>query len=279
MFYDDIHDVPVEPNSQERIDSGWETFNKFICKKSKGLKYNFTCFLTAIQGFGKTTFLLSLANKLSGQGMNVLYNSTEQQPEDIKDQISDYNIKNKIGVSRFQFVEELFEHCETTYLYEGAPKFVLMVDSISSIDGIEEKNKTKIFKALNSWAKQNKVILFVIGTVTKDGNAAGSNELAHIPDAHIELNYSKEKETKNQKVLRAKKNRFGKTDIEFFYSIESDKGFTFTDDVELNLAQESVNENINEEISKLIDQQTSEWLKGGGATTSDQIFVNWFGQN
>lgn len=279
MFYDDIHDVPVEPNSQERIDSGWETFNKFICKKSKGLKYNFTCFLTAIQGFGKTTFLLSLANKLSGQGMNVLYNSTEQQPEDIKDQISDYNIKNKIGVSRFQFVEELFEHCEKTYLYEDAPKFVLMIDSISSIDGMEEKNKTKIFKALNGWAKHNKVILFVIGTVTKDGNAAGSNELAHIPDAHIELNYSKEKETKNQKVLRAKKNRFGKTDIEFFYSIESDKGFTFADDVELNLVQESMNENIDEEISKLLDQQTSQWLKDNGATTSDQTFANWFGQN
>jgi len=279
MFYNDINEIPVDPKGQDRIETGWPLFNKFICRKSKGLKYNFTCFLTALQGFGKTTFLLTLANKLSGQGMNVLYNSTEQQPEDLKDQMSDYKLTNKIGVSRYQIVENLFEHCEKKYLYPGAPQFCIMVDSISSIDGLEERNKVRIFKALNGWAKANKVILFVIGTVTKNGSAAGSNELAHIPDAHIELNYSDNKETKDQKILRAKKNRFGKTDIEFAYEIQTDKGFVFLEEEneteEAKEFQELQNE-ISSKANKLIDEQTHQWEKQYGKKVDDKIFLSWF---
>jgi DNA repair protein RadA/Sms len=98
---------------------------------------------------------------------------------------------------------------------ELKPK-VLVVDSIQTVyeedvrglpGGVSQIKS--VSAKLIKFAKENNMILFIVGQVTKDGSVAGPKLLEHLVDTVLEI---VGEEKMDFRIIRCLKNRFGRTD-------------------------------------------------------------------
>lgn len=167
-------------------------------------------------GVGKSTLLLEIASRLSGEG-KTLYVSAEESPQQIRlraNRIKGANCDN-IYVIDEEKVENIFEIIQSENF-----KFIF-IDSIQVMtSSAAEGTKGSVLSVrscadyLTQIAKALGVVVFIVGHVTKSGAIAGPKLLEHIVDSVL---YFEGETTSNYRILRSMKNRFGPTgDIAVF---------------------------------------------------------------
>ena len=161
-------------------------------------------------GIGKSTLLLQVCQKLSGDGRRVLYISGEESLRQIKLRAA------RIG----SFSNSLRLLCETNLsvieetIRREQPQTVI-IDSIQTMYGEEissapgsvsqVRESTHVLMQL---AKGLNITIFIVGHVTKEGTVAGPRVLEHMVDTVL---YFEGDRHASYRILRSVKNRFGST--------------------------------------------------------------------
>ena len=155
-----------------------------------------------------STLLLEVADKLSGQGKNVLYISGEESERQIKMRgerlgieaanlylLPETNLENILDeIDRTEPGAVIVDSIQTVFSskIESAPGSVSQVREVAGQFLLLSKNRT--------------IPVFLIGHVTKEGSIAGPKALEHIVDTVL---YFEGERHHNHRIVRAVKNRFG----------------------------------------------------------------------
>lgn len=160
-------------------------------------------------GIGKSTLLLQMCLNLDKK---VLYVSGEESLDQLRNRLErvSKDKKSKISVTENTDVDRIVSTIE-----EEKPSLVV-VDSIQSVSTTDATGYAGSISQvresgmrLTRVAKHNKIPLFLVGQVTKEGSVAGPKVLEHVVDTV--LNFEGD-EFGLFRILRGVKNRFGPTD-------------------------------------------------------------------
>lgn len=166
--------------------------------------------LSGEPGIGKSTIVLQILQKMTASGVASLYVSAEESAQQValragrlfsKSELDDISIMSAADV------ETILDK-----ITQEKAKFVI-VDSIQTMYSSEARGlpggvsqiKASASK-LVAYAKQNDVVMIIIGQVTKQGGVAGPKLLEHLVDTVLELQGD---EQRGLRVLRCLKNRYG----------------------------------------------------------------------
>jgi DNA repair protein RadA/Sms len=195
----------IESQDDARVSSGIEEFDRVL---GGGVVPGSLVLIGGDPGIGKSTLLAQVADKLSGQGMTVLYISGEESERQIKMR------GERLGLE----AENLYLLPETNLEnifaeIERMRPDVIIVDSIQTVfsSGIESApgSVSQVREVAGQFlmlAKNGGIPVFLIGHVTKDGSIAGPKALEHIVDTVL---YFEGERHHNHRIVRATKNRFG----------------------------------------------------------------------
>lgn len=161
-------------------------------------------------GVGKSTLLLKVAGSIANSSKKVLYVSGEESSGQIKLRANrlEANSDNLFLLSEIKLEEIMDELLRVDYE-------VCIIDSIqtiyssnlSSAPGSVSQVREITFELMRK-AKESNIAMFIIGHITKDGSIAGPRVLEHMVDTVL---YFEGEASKELKMLRGFKNRFGST--------------------------------------------------------------------
>jgi DNA repair protein RadA/Sms len=210
--------VERHQGSPERLVTGLYELDRVF---GGGIVFGSVSLVGGQPGIGKSTILTQmLINVLmKNDKVTVLYLAGEESPEQIA-----HRIKRIVGesandqksvLSRFGLSTMLNVDALVPLVQEKKPD-ILVVDSIQTVytedlTGIAGSVGQLREAALRlvALAKQQRIPVFLVGHVTKEGEIAGPKVLEHIVDTVIEISGERSGEIR---VVRSLKNRFGPTD-------------------------------------------------------------------
>lgn len=197
----------IKAAETERMDVGMNELNRVL---GGGLVPGSLVLVGGDPGIGKSTLLLQVCRNLSADGHSVWYISGEESLEQIKLRA------NRIG----EFNDRLIFLCETN-LTDIAEELRRRKPDIAVIDSIQTMYSEEISSASGSvaqvrqatavlmqLAKTEKITIFLVGHVTKEGTVAGPRVLEHMVDTVL---YFEGDRHASYRILRSVKNRFGST--------------------------------------------------------------------
>ncbi|MGD9900210.1 MAG: DNA repair protein RadA [Calditrichaceae bacterium] len=158
-------------------------------------------------GIGKSTLMLQMLNKISVK-QKCVYISGEESLEQIQDRAERIGFNNK----NIYYLSETNMEDMTRSLEKENPALVIIdsIQTISSeeIDGIPGNSSQLRYctAKLQHFAKNNKIPVFIVGHVTKDGSIAGPKIIEHMVDTVL---YFEGDNNHDYRILRCIKNRFG----------------------------------------------------------------------
>lgn len=196
----------VVGKNESRIDTGIGELNRVL---GGGLVNGSLVLLGGEPGIGKSTLILELCDKITGNG-KVLYVSGEESAEQIKIRADRLGIKNNnimfLGETDIDVIEET--------ILSLNPKLVI-IDSIQTMYSEEITSAAgtvsqvrEITSRIMRVCKGHQITTIIIGHVTKDGNIAGPRVLEHMVDTVL---YLEGERYFSYRMLRSVKNRFGST--------------------------------------------------------------------
>ena len=171
-------------------------------------------------GIGKSTLLLQVSDSMNG----ALYVSGEESASQIAVRAQRLGIKNnKIAVLEETDIDNIIAASSNS---DARPP-IIIIDSIQTMQttdltgtaGSVGQVREGAFR-ITRFAKQSGIPVVIIGHITKIGTMAGPSTLAHIVDSVLSFEGEK---TRNLRLLRANKNRFGATDEAGIFEM-TDKG-------------------------------------------------------
>ncbi len=179
-------------------------------------------------GIGKSTLLLSVADKVSGSLGAVLYTSGEESSGQVKMR------SDRLGLDspRLYFASEQNVDRVLTLCQELRPR-LLIIDSIqtcedssvASLPGSPTQVRSCATKLLQ-YAKGRGLTVVMVGHTVKAGGIAGPRLLEHLVDCVL---YFEGDTDHLYRIVRAQKNRFGATNEIAVFQME-DKGLTEVSD-------------------------------------------------
>ena len=195
----------IESQDDARIPSGIEEFDRVL---GGGVVPGSLVLIGGDPGIGKSTLLAQVADKLSGQGMSVLYISGEESERQIKMRGERLGMEAKnLYLLPETNLENIFDEIERM-----GPDAII-VDSIQTVfsSNIESApgSVSQVREVAGQFlllAKNRTIPVFLIGHVTKEGSIAGPKALEHIVDTVL---YFEGERHHNHRIVRATKNRFG----------------------------------------------------------------------
>ncbi len=158
-------------------------------------------------GVGKSSILLQISCELSEQ-YPVLYVTGEESLQ----QVAMRATRMDLPVNSIKLLAETDVEAIIVAANHEKPK-IMVIDSIQTMQlaevsgaagGVSQVRECAAF--ITRYAKQNNVMIFLVGHVTKSGEVAGPRVLEHIVDTVIFLSGSSDSRFRT---LRAIKNRFG----------------------------------------------------------------------
>lgn len=191
---------------ESRVNTGIAELNRVL---GGGLVNGSLVLLGGEPGIGKSTLILELCDKITGNG-KVLYVSGEESAEQIKIRADRLNIKNNniffLGETDIDVIEQV--------ILEMKPNLVI-IDSIQTMYSDEITSAAgsvsqvrEITARIMRVCKGHQISTIIIGHVTKDGNIAGPRVLEHMVDTVL---YLEGERYFSYRILRSVKNRFGST--------------------------------------------------------------------
>lgn len=198
-----LHSVTADEKS--RLSTGFRELDRVL---GGGLVKGMVVLLGGDPGIGKSTLLLEVADRLSGEN-TVLYVSGEESRSQLR-----------LRADRLGIQSDPFLYCETGLeaALDQARELkanVLIVDSVQTMQsesadsaaGSVSQIRT-ITQILTRFAKETGTVVLIVGHVTKDGLIAGPHVLEHIVDTVL---YFEGDRHEGLRLLRSVKNRFGST--------------------------------------------------------------------
>ncbi len=210
-----INNVVVEKDSRASTSIG--EFDRVL---GGGVLKGSVILVAGEPGIGKSTLMLQLAGNLSKKG-TVLYISGEESTQQIKYRAERLQINSKqLLLLPVTDMTEIQEQIMTI-----SPDFII-IDSIQTItrddvsSGAGSVSQVKeCSTAFVEIAKSKNIPVFLIGQVTKDGSVAGPRILEHMVDTVL---YFEGEKSRQFRILRAIKNRFGSTNEVGIFEMSND---------------------------------------------------------
>ncbi|MDT4953755.1 MAG: hypothetical protein QOJ02_1893 [Acidobacteriota bacterium] len=195
----------IESQDDARVSSGIEEFDRVL---GGGVVPGSLILIGGEPGIGKSTLLAQAADKMSGQGMTVLYVSGEESERQIKMR------GERLGLEALNLYLLPETNLESIFgEIERMRPDVIIVDSIQTVfsSSIESApgSVSQVREVAGQFlllAKNRTIPVFLIGHVTKEGSIAGPKALEHIVDTVL---YFEGERHHNHRIVRATKNRFG----------------------------------------------------------------------
>ncbi len=176
-----------------------------------GLVAGSVILLSGEPGIGKSTLVLQVAEQIASRVGPVLYASGEESTGQIKRRAERVGVSGK-GVALLA-TTELEDVIATT---EQTRPALLIVDSVQTTASSQLDSAAgtvsqvrAVAQALAATVKPTNTVALLIGHVTKDGSLAGPKVLEHLGDTVLALESDS---SRQYRLLRATKNRFGSTD-------------------------------------------------------------------
>ncbi len=195
----------IESQDDARVSSGIAEFDRVL---GGGVVPGSLVLIGGDPGIGKSTLLAQAADKLSGQGMTVLYVSGEESERQIKMRGERLGLE---AANLFLLPETNLENIFGEI--EKMKPDIVIVDSIQTVfsSSIESApgSVSQVREVAGQFlllAKNRGIPVFLIGHVTKEGSIAGPKALEHIVDTVL---YFEGERHHNHRIVRATKNRFG----------------------------------------------------------------------
>ncbi len=195
----------IESQDDARVSSGIAEFDRVL---GGGVVPGSLVLIGGDPGIGKSTLLAQVADKLSGQGMTVLYVSGEESERQIKMR------GERLGLEAANLFLLPETNLESIFgEIEKMKPDIIIVDSIQTVfsSSIESApgSVSQVREVAGQFlllAKNRGIPVFLIGHVTKEGSIAGPKALEHIVDTVL---YFEGERHHNHRIVRATKNRFG----------------------------------------------------------------------
>lgn len=197
----------IKPGPDTRIKTQINEFDRIM---GGGIFKDSLVLIGGEPGIGKSTLLLQVADKISGNGHTVLYVSGEESQYQIKERSK----RLKIESDRVYLLNEIEMKKVETAISRLKPE-VLIIDSIQTVyfDEIDSipgsvSQIREVTARLMHIAKNKGITIFIIGHITKGGVIAGPRILEHMVDTVL---YFEGDRDNYFRLLRSIKNRFGAT--------------------------------------------------------------------
>lgn len=159
-------------------------------------------------GIGKSTIVAQIAQAICNKKNKVIYISGEESASQVKSRL----LRLKVSLDNLFFIGETNVEKAIAVIKKESPVLVI-VDSIQSVyshDNLSEAGSLNQIRAgavkFLAVAKENNIVIILVGHITKDGQIAGPKALEHIVDTVI---YLEAETTGGYRILRSTKNRFG----------------------------------------------------------------------
>ncbi|NTV06559.1 MAG: DNA repair protein RadA, partial [Chlorobiaceae bacterium] len=159
-------------------------------------------------GIGKSTLMLQLAPHLAPA--KVLYISGEESPNQIRERAQRLSIK----AENLWLIPEVNLERILAVIEHEKPALVI-IDSIQTVHSDEYQSSAGTITQIRECAsmliraaKQQNVILMIIGHITKEGALAGPKALEHMVDTVLQF---EGEGYQRYRIIRSVKNRFGST--------------------------------------------------------------------
>jgi DNA repair protein RadA/Sms len=226
-FGTNVLDIKVPDQLKNKIKSGVEYIDSAL--GGEGFTPSQVVLFTGTPGAGKTTMLLTLADKLTQAGNQVVFNTAEESLFQVRLIVDRLGLKSGFAVGQETHVPSLLKKCDTVRNKAPNKPFFLLVDSLQCMDdghyddgSINSRSPERSLQLITEWSKKYYTNSLVIGQVNKSGKMAGTQKLKHMVDAMMELSVEeKDEDFKGCRVLQTVKNRFGGCGATHFLSIHS----------------------------------------------------------
>ncbi|MDF2965367.1 MAG: repair protein RadA [Rickettsiaceae bacterium] len=206
-----------KPLALESLDSSMKEEPRYITPIGElnrvlggGLVSGSTILIGGDPGIGKSTLLLQLAATLSEHTLSCLYITGEESTSQVKMRafrlgLAHFPLKIISATKVEDIVTTIDTHKNTIKLVVIDSIQTMFSEDISSAPGTVSQVRATAH-ALISYAKQNDIILLIVGHVTKEGELAGPKVLEHMVDTVL---YFEGDRNHHFRILRSIKNRFG----------------------------------------------------------------------
>ena len=208
----------VSVSESQRLSLGNEELNRVL---GGGAVPGGVVLLGGEPGIGKSTLMLQVALMAGKEGLNVLYVSGEESPDQVK-----------MRANRLGFIpDNVLIYPETQVqgvldAMNGEKPSLVVIDSIQTMDmaGLDGvpgsvSQIRESAAALTANAKALGIPLFMVGHITKEGSLAGPKVLEHMVDVVLQFEGDRHHA---YRMLRASKNRFGTTSELGIYEMHAD---------------------------------------------------------
>ena len=227
QFGENILKVKVPKALRKKVKCGLEYFDAAL--GGEGFTPSQVLFFTGTPGAGKTTMLLTLADRLTKSGALVVFNTAEESLYQVKLIAERLNLRSGFSVGQEVHVPTLLEKCDKLRAKRGNKNkpFFILVDSLQCMDdgkyndgSVNRASAERSLAQFTNYCKDNMCNAVIIGQVNKSGKMAGTNKLKHMVDAMMELSVEeKDPDLRGCRVLQTTKNRFGGCGHTFFLAL------------------------------------------------------------
>ena len=208
----------ISDEKKERFCSGIKEWDRVL---GGGILPGSFLILTGDPGIGKSTLLLQIADSIARSGKKVLYFSSEESLQQVKNRAQRLKISSG---DHFLFSDQSNLDGIIATGKDKKPDLVI-IDSIqncilssssTTIPGTIGQLREAGF-CLMRFAKENSIATIVTGHITKEGNIAGPKVLEHMVDGVF---YLQGEDRWLTRVLRSVKNRFGTINEVGFFEMQ-----------------------------------------------------------
>lgn len=196
----------------------------------EGMTPSMSCLFSGEPGAGKTTLMMSLADKLTGAGHICLLNSNEEADVQLRKTARRLGVTHGFVVGNDRKVTDVIKHLKKLQAQakgkrakDGSPVQVfLILDSLQAHDdgrypnGYTNSTTTvNVTEMVTKWCKTENSggygIAIVIGQVSKSGEYEGKGKIKHVIDAHLHLSIDDDRKSNSygERLLEMRKNRMG----------------------------------------------------------------------
>ncbi|MFK5893633.1 MAG: DNA repair protein RadA [Pseudomonadota bacterium] len=195
----------IEAEEESRVETGLSEMDRVL---GGGLVIGSVVLIGGDPGIGKSTILLQTMVYLANKGLQPLYVTGEESPQQISLRAQRLGLDSKglklLTETRIERILQLAQ--------KEQPK-VMVIDSIQTVHtevlqsapgsvGQVRESAAQLVR----FAKQTGIAIFLVGHVTKEGALAGPRVLEHMVDTVL---YFEGDSSSRFRVIRAVKNRFG----------------------------------------------------------------------
>ena len=200
-----LRDVTTDDHA--RVSSGMEEFDRVL---GGGIVPGSLILIGGDPGIGKSTILLQVCKYLSEHGNRVLYISGEESLKQIRlraDRLGDFAGDVRMAAETdLSEIEALIDEEKPDTVVIDSIQTMYREDIQSAPGSVSQVRESTA--VLMQIAKRDRITVFLVGHVTKEGTVAGPRVLEHMVDTVL---YFEGERSLSYRILRAVKNRFGAT--------------------------------------------------------------------